>query len=84
VKNILILITITVALPLFGFLFLGIWWRYAFTWDLETEPSLILTGLYFIAWSLICAFPLPILIAVVLRFKKKQRPRGKIGSGNIS
>lgn len=68
-------IALTLAMPLFGLVIIGFWWRATFSWEKDYTPPLHWTFLYFLAMGLFTATPAPILWTIVVTIRKKSRHR---------
>jgi len=53
------------AFPIIGFLFIGIWRKAAFSWDIDYNPPIYVTALLFIAWTMILSAPYMILFSLI-------------------
>jgi len=54
-----------IALPLLGFVILGLWWRVTFHWEKDYVQPFYWTLLYIFAFCLIAATPIPLLWTII-------------------
>ena len=64
-------IALTIALPLLGFVILGLSWRVTFHWEKDYVQPFYWTLLYIFAFCLIAATPIPLLWAIIRAVRRK-------------
>lgn len=66
-------IALTIAMPLFGFVIIGFWWRATFSWEKDYVAPLYWTLFYFLAMCLIALTPVPLLWTIITKIRKKSQ-----------
>ena len=65
-------IALTIAMPLLGFVILGLWWRITFHWEKDYVQPFYWAPLVLFAWLLIASTPIPLLWVLIRTAKRKK------------